>query len=102
MDDIATRDTQGIARGCTGAHTGDGTLLTVLLGFRPQTVTLINVTDVIKFEKIDGMAAAATLETAAAGTLSVDTTGAVTLTDNGFTVAAAVNISAKDFVWSAD
>lgn len=101
MNDSATRDTQGIARGCSGGHTGDGTLLTVMLGFKPQHVKLINVTDVVSFEKIDGMAAAATLETAADGTRTIDTSGAITLTDDGFTTAAAVNISAKVFVWAA-
>lgn len=101
MDDTATRDTQGIARGCTGGHTGDGTILTVTLGFKPQHVTLINITDVVRFEKIDGMAANATLETLTAGTTTIDTTSAITLTDTGFTVAAAVNINAKVFVWAA-
>ena len=102
MEDTATRDTNGIARGCSGGHTGDGTLLTVTLGFKPQQVKLINITDVVSFEKIEGMATAATLETAADGTRTIDTTSAIVLTDNGFTVAAAVNISAKVFVWAAN
>jgi hypothetical protein len=103
MDDTATRDTQGIARGAVGEHTGDGTLLTVTLGFRPMHVVLINITDVIRFEKIDGMAANATLEIAPAadGVNTIDTSGAIVITDTGFTVAAAVNISAKVFSWVA-
>ncbi len=101
MEDTATRDTNGIARGCSGGHTGDGTLLTVTLGFKPQHVTLINTTDAVRFEKIDGMADNATFETVTAGTSTIDTTSAITLTDDGFTVSAAVNISAKVFVWAA-
>lgn len=101
MEDSATRTENGVARGNTGGHTGDGTLLTVRLGFRPMHVVLINTTDATRFESIDGMPAGATFETVTAGTSTVDTTGAVTLTDDGFTVAAAVNIAAKVFVWFA-
>lgn len=101
MEDSATRTENGIARGNTGGHTGDGTLLTVRLGFRPMHIVMINTTDAVRFEKIDGMAANATFETVTAGTSTIDTTGAITLTDDGFTVSAAVNISAKNFVWFA-
>jgi hypothetical protein len=103
MDVIANRDTQGLARGASGAHTGNGTLCKVTLGFKPQFVVLINVTDVTRFEKVDGMAANATLKIVApAGTgTTIDTTGAVTLTEDGFTISAAVNAAAKDFVWFA-
>lgn len=103
MEDTATRDTAGIARGASGTHTGDGTLLTVTLGFKPQFVVLVNITDVVRFEKIDGMGANDTVEivaAAAAGT-TIDTSGAIVLTDDGFTVSAAVNISAKAFAWYA-
>lgn len=101
MDDSATRTENGVARGNTGGHTGDGTILTVRLGFRPMHVVLVNITDVVRFEKIDGMADNATVETVTAGTTTIDTTSAITLTDDGFTVAAAVNIAAKAFVWFA-
>lgn len=101
MEDTATRTENGVARGNTGGHTGDGTLLTVRLGFRPMHVVLINVTDVVRFECIDGMPAGSTYESAAAGANTIDTSGAITLTDDGFTVAAAVNITAKVFLWFA-
>lgn len=102
MDDTATRDAQGIARGAVGTHTGDGTLLTVTLGFKPMHVVLVNLTDAIRYEKIDGMAATDTVETVTAGTTTIDTGSAIVLTDTGFTVAAAHNISAKNFAWFAN
>lgn len=103
MDDTATRESSGVARGCSGGHTGDGSICNVMLGFKPKHVVLVNITDVVRFEKIDGMAANATLEivAAAATGTTIDTTGAVTLTDTGFTIAAAVNITDKVFVWFA-
>ncbi len=101
MDDTATRNSQGIAHRAVGTHTGDGTLLTVTLGFKPMQVVLINITDVVRFEKIDGMATDASYESAAAGANTIDTSGAINITENGFTVSAAVNISAKNFAWFA-
>lgn len=103
MEDTATRSADGIVRGDCGTHTGDGTLLTVTLGYKPKFVVLVNLTDVVRFEKIDGMGANDTIEivAAAATGTTVDTSGAIVLTDTGFTVSAAVNISAKNFAWFA-
>lgn len=103
MNVSPTRDSAGIARGASGNHTGNGAIANVLLGFKPKYVVLINITDVVRFEKIDGMAANATVEivgAAATGT-TIDTTSAVVLNDNGFTISAAVNINTKAFVWFA-
>lgn len=99
MDVVADRGAFGIARGATGTFTGDGTLTNVTLGYRPKMVTLVNVTDALKLEKIDGMAANATLQTVTAGTQTVTTTSAITINDSGFAVTAAIAADGDDFVW---
>lgn len=95
MDDRASRDAMGIARGFTGTQTGDGTALTVTLGFRPKYVMVYNVTDATKWEKIDGMAASNSIKTVTAGTMTTDTTSAIQITENGFVVSAAAAANAK-------
>jgi len=101
MDDTATRNEQGIARGASGSTTGDATVLTVTLGFRPQHVTIIDQTGPIRWEKIDGMLATQSLKTLAAGTTSLDTTSAIVITANGFTTSAALNASTHVLNWFA-
>jgi uncharacterized protein YhdP len=100
MDDIATRVADaGVTRNDSGGHTGDGTILNVNLGYRPKRVELINVTDAIRFTKHDDMAAAATLQEVAAGTMTVQ--NVITINDRGFSMTAAANINAKVFTWHA-
>lgn len=93
------RFSDGIARGQTGTFTGDGGVATVNTGYRPKRVVLINLTDVVQWEKIDGMTDAQCMKTVAAGTLTVDTTSAIVLNDRGFTVPGSVAINAKSFVF---
>jgi hypothetical protein len=50
------KKSDGIARGVYGSWTGDGTAMTMTLGFVPSYLQLINKTDVIIWEKINGMA----------------------------------------------
>ena len=92
----------GIARGSCGFLTGDGTQLSVTLGFKPKHVIFINVTDRDRYEWIDGMDANTTLKSVAAGTTTADTTGAIIAVEKGFTVPAAVNISGKKISWFAE
>lgn len=101
MNDGADRNTFGVARGATGGNTGDGTALIVTLGFRPKAVVLVNITDVTKIEKIDGMADNATLQTVAAGTMTIQTTSQITIDENGFVVSAAANANGKVLRWWA-
>jgi len=97
---VATQKSDGIARSESGTIVGDGTILTVTLGYRPQRVVLINVTDAIKFEKHDaGMLNTETLQTVAAGAQSTTTSSQIVITDGGFVVTAAVFITAKVFSW---
>lgn len=109
----ATREGQGIARGAVGTFTGDGTIVNVILGFKPKYVKLINLTDATVWEKVDGMGATQTMKTVTAGTLTTDTSTAITLNANtpasataaattgGFSVSAAAGINAKSFAFYA-
>jgi len=96
-----SRDSAGIAQSACGIATGDGTALSVTCGWRPKFVTVFNKTDVIKHEKIDGMLATETIKTVTAGTMTLDTTSAIVLTDRGFIVSAAMNGAADALVWFA-
>ncbi len=109
----AAREGQGIARGAVGVFTGDGTAVTVNLGFKPKYVKLVNLTDAVTFEKIDGMLATQTVKTTGVPAVTVDTGSAIVLNANtpatataaastgGFTVSATAGINAKSFVWYA-
>ena len=90
-----SRKANGVARGCTGSFTGDG--------FVPNRLVLINVTDAIKHEKINGMTAAQHLQTLAAGTQSVVATSQIVFNSNGtVSIAASTAPNAKVCVWYAD
>lgn len=57
------------------------------VGFKPRYVALENITDRIKIEWYEGMAANTCIKTAAAGTRTLETTnGGITVTDRGFNV----------------
>lgn len=97
-----SRNAQGIANRAVGVATGDGTALSVAVGFRPMKVELVNLTDATTFEKIDGMSDAQAVKCVTGGALTVDTTSAIVLTDRGFIVSAAVAAAGKSLVWYAD
>ena len=106
MDDTASSQSQGICNLATGTFTGDGTVAAVNCGFKPRYVKLINLTDRIVSEITDTMAATQTLNTAAAGTMTLDTGSDMVLKGSadsyrGFEVSAAHNITAKVFHWIA-
>lgn len=97
----ATSTTGGIAHFSSGSFTSDNTATTVTLGFTPRWVKVVNSTDVIVWEKIEGMAAANSVKTVTAGTTTVDTGSAITLSENGFTLSAAAVGDAKAIAWVA-
>jgi hypothetical protein len=99
---IVSRSGQGIARGSNGTNTGDGTVLTVNLGFRPKLVCIFNETDVITWQKFDTQADANVLKTVAAGTMTKDTGSAIVFNSNGFVASAALNAAAKVLHWYAE
>lgn len=97
----ATSQSAGMANVATGSFTGAGAIVDVDLGFVPRYIKFVNVTDRTIFEYMEGMAATTTLKAVAAGTLTADTTSALVVTDNGFTISAAAAVSAKACTWVA-
>jgi hypothetical protein len=86
----------GIVNSYTASWTGDGAAQTINLGFVPTHVIIVNETDVIRWEKIDPMAAANCLKTVTAGTLTLDATSAIVVNSDGtLTLSAGLNASAK-------
>jgi hypothetical protein len=80
-------------------------------GFLPRSVRFHNLTDRISDEWSEGMAAASSLHTVAAGTRTLETTNGITVgevTDSstgavgkGFTVTATTAVASKVFAWEA-
>lgn len=99
---VVSRNGEGVARGSSGLNTGDGTVLTVNLGFRPKKVEILNQTDITLWTKIDGMVDANTLKTVAAGTMTIDTASAIVITNTGFTYSATANVTGKVTNWYAE
>jgi hypothetical protein len=98
-----TKKSDGIARSNVyGSWTGDGTAVTLTLGFNPSYLQIINSTDAIIYEKILGMAANACVKQVTAGTTTIDTTPLITFNGDGtVTLAAGLNVSAKAFAFIA-
>lgn len=80
--------------------------ISVACGFKPKYVKFVNVTDRIAVEHFEGMTADTCVKTAAAGTVTLETTNkGVTLADRGFTVSQnatlAVIAASKTIQWMA-
>lgn len=106
--DAPTSQDQGISNLATGSLTGDGTITAVTLGFRPRRVHLVNLTDRIEQLWVEGMTAGHTLNRAADGvgtdnssSLIVPKGGGATDTYRGFEIAAAAAVSAKLYTYTA-
>jgi len=97
----ATTQAMGITNFASGSFTGDGTIATLNLGFKPRYFKLFNATDVVVYEKWEGMVAANSIKTVGVGTTTNDAS-AITLDAVGtVTIPAAINISAKALSWIA-
>lgn len=93
---------EGIARGARGVATSDGTAITIALGFVPTYFQLINKTDVIIWEKINGMLATESIKVVTAGTTTLDTGSAIVFNADGtVTISATAAGTAKALVWVA-
>ena len=62
-----------VARVVTGYFTSDGNAVDIPLGFEPQHVEFIDVTDVVIYDWQRGLPAGDTIKTVTAGTTTVDT-----------------------------
>lgn len=80
---------------------GAAAAATFTCGFLPRVVRFHNLTDRISDEWFEGMAAASSLHTVAAGTRTLEATNGITLTANGFTVTATTMVASKSFYWEA-
>jgi hypothetical protein len=94
---------EGIARGARGVVAStDGTAITLNLGFVPNYFQLINKTDVIIWEKINGMLATESIKVVTAGTTTLDTGSAIVLNaDGSVTISATAAGTGKALVWLA-
>lgn len=75
--------------------------VTFTCGFLPRAVRFYNITDRISDIWYEGMAAASSVHTVAAGTVTLEATNGITVTANGFTVTAATMVASKSFAWEA-
>lgn len=98
----ATRKGDGVVRSSTGVITSDGTAITLSLGFVPNFFQLINKTDVIIWEKINGMLATESIKIVTAGTTTLDTGSAIVFNADGtVTISATAAGTAKALVFIA-
>jgi len=97
----ATSQAQGICNFASGGFTGDGTITTITLGFKPRFFKIFNQTDTVIYEKFEGMVAANSIKITGVPAVTNDAS-AITLDAAGtVTVPAAIAISAKVFSWIA-
>ncbi len=100
--DVSTTTSKGIANFSSGSFTSDNTATIVTIGFTPRWIKVVNTTDVIVWEKIEGMAAANSVKTVTAGTTTIDTGSAILInTDGTFTISATASGNAKALAWVA-
>lgn len=97
----ATSQAGGIAQFSAGSFTSDNTATTVALGFTPRFVKVINSTDTIIWEKIEGMAAANSVKQIGDGTTTVDTGSAIVIAADGFVLSATAVGNSKAISWIA-
>jgi len=98
----ATTQNAGIANFASGSFTSDNSITTVTLGFVPRWVKVVNTTDVIVWEKIEGMPAVNSIKTVTAGTTTMDAGSAILInTDGTLTLSAAAVGNAKAISWVA-
>jgi hypothetical protein len=92
----------GISNFASGSFTSDNTATVVKLGFKARWVKVINSTDVIVWEKIEGMAAANAIKVVTAGTTTVDTGSAILINDDGtITLSSTAVGNSKAISWVA-
>lgn len=89
------------AAGQVTTDAGTATVQTFTLGFAPRYVKWVNATDRIIDEWYEGMAAASSIHTVAAGTVTLELTNGVTVSGNTFALTAATMVASKVYYWVA-
>jgi hypothetical protein len=74
---------------------------TLTLGFSPRKFRIINHTDRIVDEWLEGMASASSLHTVATGVLTLETTNGVAVSGQSVTLTAVTLVASKTFYWEA-
>lgn len=98
----ATSQDMGVSNFASGSFTSDNTATTVKLGFTARWVKVVNTTDVIVWEKIEGMAAANSVKTVTAGTTTIDTGSAILINADGtITLSSTAVGNSKAISWVA-
>ncbi len=98
-------NSEGVLRRAWGTITttaAAATALTETLGFEPKHIRFINATDRIQDEWFQGMAAASSIHTVAAGTVTLETTNGITVVGNTFSLTATTMVASKVFYWEAE
>jgi hypothetical protein len=90
-----------IAYGQVTTDAGTAVVQTFTLGFAPRKVTWVNATDRIVDVWYEGMAAASSIHTVAAGTVTLETTNGVTVSGNTFALTAVTMVASKVYYWEA-
>jgi hypothetical protein len=92
----------GVVNHAFGSFTSDNSIAVINLGFTPKVFRFFNVTDVIAWERLEGMGATISKKVVAAGTMTADATTAITFNSDGtVSLAAAAVGNAKAIVWEA-
>lgn len=99
----ARQQTDGLFRMRSGAILDDAespAAASVALGFRPRMIRVINITDRIEYEWLEGMASATSLKTVAAGTRTLEAAEGPTVATDGMTIGFPV-LQNKQYRWYA-
>ncbi len=97
----ATSQAAGIVNFASGSFTSAGVAEVVTIGFKARWIRVVNSTDTITWEKMEGLAAANTIKEVA-DTLSVDTSSMIVIgTDGTFTIHATAAGTSKALAWVA-
>ena len=103
--DTPTSVSAGVVNFATGSFTSDNTATTLTIGFVPRAIKVVNSTDTIVWEKIEGMAAANCTKVTST-TLSVETSSDIlintgVLTTGTVTLSQTLVGSSKAIAWAA-
>lgn len=90
------------ALGQVVTDSGSAAAATFTLGFKPRYICFVNLTDRIVDQWFEGMSAANSLHTVAAGTQTLETTNGITVSGTTFTLTATTMVASKSFFWMAE
>jgi len=97
-----TTQAAGVVNLASGSFTSDNTATVVTLGFKARWIKVVNTTDVIVWEKIEGMPAVNSVKTVTAGTTTMDAGSAILINADGtITLSATAVGNAKAISWVA-